>query len=189
MGRTQRCDRRSSCEAARAQSRDAPERHRQARTDAGSGSACGASCGVAARADRLGRPQPEAGKPALTPAGPGVAFAHGSTNPTHDARQHARERHPLVGRHMLDLPPPGDRKRRPMARSHPGAGIRPAHGVHMLRDGRRRRAAQLARAEAAGEHYGDAINQQSGGACDVAHTFAASPRVHLKIARGVGRCS
>jgi hypothetical protein len=50
----------------------------------------------------------------------------------------------IARRVVLTVPPPGDLERRSLARSRAGADIRPAHGLHPLRNHRCRRPAELA---------------------------------------------
>ena len=50
---------------------------------------------------------------------------------------------------VLELPPPGDRERGPVARSRTRADLRPAHGVHPMRLHWRGRAAERQFAEMA----------------------------------------
>jgi hypothetical protein len=53
---------------------------------------------------------------------------------TNDPRQHACQRRAVARRVLLAVPPPGDLERRSVARSRASADIRPAHGVHPLRN-------------------------------------------------------
>jgi hypothetical protein len=63
----------------------------------------------------------------------------------HDSGQHAGQRRAVARRVMLALSPSDDPERRAVAGSCPRAGIRAAHGVHAVRDHRRRRAAEVVR--------------------------------------------
>jgi hypothetical protein len=56
--------------------------------------------------------------------------------PANDPRQHARQRRALARCVLLAVPPPGDLERGPLARPRAGAIVRPAHGVHPVRDAR-----------------------------------------------------
>jgi hypothetical protein len=66
--------------------------------------------------------------------------------PARDARQHASARRAIDRGILLHLPSFGGAERRPMAGRCPGAVLRPAHGLHLLRDHRGRRATELGRA-------------------------------------------
>jgi hypothetical protein len=74
-----------------------------------------------------------------------------SGRPAHDPRQHARQRRAVARGVVLAVPPPGDPERRPVARSHASAIVRPAHGVHPVRHRRCRRPAELAGTTGAAE--------------------------------------
>jgi hypothetical protein len=74
-----------------------------------------------------------------------------------DPRQHAQPRRQFAVRVVLAMSPSSGAERRALARSHPGAELRAADGVHELRHRRRRRAAELTRAAAAREPDGDAM--------------------------------
>jgi len=54
----------------------------------------------------------------------------------------ARQWRALARRVMLELLPPADQERGPVARRHAGADLRPAHGVHPMRHHRHGRAAE-----------------------------------------------
>jgi hypothetical protein len=92
---------------------------------------------------------------------------HTTTIPTrrpNDPRQHARQWRAVARRVLLAVPPPGNPERRSVARSRAGADIRPAYGVHPLRNHRCRRSAELARATGAAErrwHCAMALSTES----------------------------
>jgi hypothetical protein len=62
---------------------------------------------------------------------PKAAMAAGGT--ANDPRQHARQRRAVARCVVLAVPLPADHERRPMARSRSSAIVRPAHGVHPVR--------------------------------------------------------
>jgi len=80
---------------------------------------------------------------------PGYA-RHPLPRPADDARQHADERRALAFGDLPALPPRSPDECGRLCRCGRGSGLRPAHGLHRLRNCRRGRAAELAGASAAG---------------------------------------
>src|ERR1700730_291399 len=74
-----------------------------------------------------------------------------------EPRQYARARRAVARGVVLRVPPRGAARRRLLRSRRDGAELRAAHGVHLLRDHRRPRAAKLARASRATEPDGHAM--------------------------------